>query len=339
MKLTINQIENIACGAIKIKETDGKFRLVRFTDEQMRLYEYGDRSVFFTRASCSSGAKFVFETDSKSLTLKGITSYGTSRKYYTIDVLVNGVFFGRIDNVFGAEVIDNIAENYELGEFSKSFELGDGVKKVEIYMPFSVVVDFEEISIDDGAYVKGIKSKYKGILLGDSITQGYDSLHPSNHYSVALSKCLDVDFVNKAIGGEIFFPKLAQNKDYFEPDYIFVAYGTNDWSKVDQLDTFKNNCRDFYCALSENYPSAKIFAISPIWRKDCERDTAVGAFESVAKIIEDFTKDLPNVCFINGVDFIPHDTSFFADYGLHPNDAGFSHYGKNLCEKVKSLLK
>ena len=68
------------------------------------------------------------------------------------------------------------------------------------------------------------------IMFGDSITHGYDALNPSFSYANRLADLLNADFVNKGIGGERFFPTLAQLKDDIEPDYITVAYGTNDWA-------------------------------------------------------------------------------------------------------------
>ena len=78
------------------------------------------------------------------------------------------------------------------------------------------------------------------------------------------------------------------------PDYITVAYGTNDWSTKDS-ETFKVNCKEFYTNLSKNYPEAKIFAISPIWRKDMNAEKVFGKFEDVEVYIRDAVKELVNV--------------------------------------------
>ena len=71
--------------------------------------------------------------------------------------------------------------------------------------------------------------KKRILCFGDSISQGYDALYPSNQYTPQLAKLLDAEEYNKAIGGEIFRPELALARDDFEPEYITVAYGTNDW--------------------------------------------------------------------------------------------------------------
>ena len=339
MKLNKELIGNITKGVVKIEEKNGYFRFNRFTDEQLNLYAEYKNGYFYNRALCSSGVRLVFKTDSKRVFLKGVTSYGTSRTYYTFDIFVNDKLVSCIDNFLQESPSDYIEKDFDLGSFEKEINLGEGIKKVEIYLPFSVVVDFEEISIDDGAFVEPIRRKYKGLLFGDSITQGYDNSHVSNHYSVALSRLLDVDFINKAIGGEVFNPKLAESKDTFEPDYIFVAYGTNDWGTGLSIEEFYNNCRDFYCNLSKNYPNSKIFALAPIWRKEILTEKKAFDFKLVGKTIRETTSTLHNVIFIDGFDFIPHEEKYFIDSRLHPNDFGFKHYADNLCKKIQETIK
>ena len=188
--------------------------------------------------------------------------------------------------------------------------------------------------MEEWAFIQPIKPKNKGLLFGDSITQGYDSMHPSNHHTAILSKFLDTDFVNKAIGGEFFNPRLAKLKDDIDPDYILIAYGTNDWSKIPDFEQVTKNCKEFYQLVRNNYKKAKIFAIAPIWRKDLNEQKAV-KFETVANMIKEATANLDNVQFINGFDFVPHDQSFYGDYRLHPNDRGFKHYAENLCKAIE----
>lgn len=44
-------------------------------------------------------------------------------------------------------------------------------------------------------------------------------------------------------------------------------------------------CHGFYDALAKNYPNAKIFALTPIWRKDLSKETDFGDFCKVKKDI------------------------------------------------------
>ena len=42
------------------------------------------------------------------------------------------------------------------------------------------------------------------------------------------------------------------------------------------FEEFEKNASEFYRTLSQKYPSAKIFAITPIWRSDYATDTDFG---------------------------------------------------------------
>ena len=329
MKLNIDEIRKITLGAVRIEEQDGYIRFYRFTSEQESLYK--ERSDdFYAKTFATAGVKLLFKTDSKSLFIKGRVESASSRKYYSFDVFVNGKPIEYIDNICGEKMEkDYTKKELPLGDFSKKVELGDGEKTVLVYFPWSVTAKISTIELDDGAFIKPQVPKKRLLALGDSITQGYDAIRPSEHYAVKLSEKLDAQLVNKGIGGEVFFPELAKSKEDFIPDYITVAYGTNDWSKLDEK-TFLKNCREFYEALSQNYPSSKIFAITPIWRKDCGEIKAFGDFSKVEKNIREAVKTLKNVTVISGFDFVPHDESFFADLRLHPDDCGFGHYFNNL---------
>ena len=333
MKLNIQQIKEITKGAVRIEETDGVVSFYRFTKEQEEMYQ--DRKEdFYKKTFATAGVKFLFETDSEFIKLTGTILSGSSRKYYSIDVFVNEKPVGYIDNFEGVEFPENYAKiELQMGDFSKSINLGEGVKTVCVYMPWSAAVKFEEISVAEGSFVKGIKTDNKLLVFGDSITQGYDALRPSNRYISRIAESIGAEEINKAIGGEVFWEDLAKTKEDFMPDYILVSYGSNDWNKRTKED-FEKSCREFYTSLRENYPTAKIFAISPIWRGDYLNEKPMGEFFTVEKFIKEVADSLNNVKFIRGFDFVPHDESYFADLYLHPTDKGFDHYFKNLISKI-----
>ena len=337
MKLSFNQIKEITTGAVLVKEEDGMISLKRFTQEQEELYKVTNQD-FYNKTFSTSGIKFLFKTDSKSLFLKLKTMLSSSRKYFSVDIFVDGKPIGYIDNFSNIELPQNYTQmEFPLGDFSKKFQLGEGKKTVCVHLPWSVKTFIEEISIDDNAFIEGIKPKKKLIAFGDSITHGYDALRPSNRYVAKLADMLGAEEFNKAIGGERFFPELAELTDAFVPDYITVAYGTNDWSGIDQ-ETFKNKCKDFYTTISQNYPQAKIFAITPIWRKDMNEYRTFGSFEEVEKNIKNAVKSIENITVISGFDFVPKDEKYFADLRLHPNDNGFECYAENLYKEIKTKI-
>lgn len=338
MDLNFEQIKEITHGAVRIEEEKDGIHFYRFTDEQMEIYkEYNDD--FYKKTFSASGVKFVFKTNSNKLFLKVFTEKSSSRTYFSFDILVNGKFIDSLDNYSDKEIPEMYPhKQYGLGEFSKRFEFEYGEKEITVVFPFSVKVVLEQISLDDDAYIEAVKREKKILMFGDSITHGYDSLHTSANYASKLADALGAELINKGIGGEMFFPALAKTKDNFRPDYITVAYGTNDWNKLSERTEFENKCKEFYTALSKNYPDSKIFAITPIWRKDYLDEKPVGTFESIRECIETITGKLDNVICVNGFDLVPHVEKYFGDLYLHPNEEGFKYYFENLYKIIKKYI-
>ena len=337
MKVTTSQIKEITTGAVRIEERDGTVRFYRFSEEQETLYSLTSKD-FHMKTFSTAGIRMTFQTDSSSLGLKVISEPGSSRQFFSFDVFVDDKCVGYLDNFSEQELPANYTTaSFPLGQFEKTFTLGAGIKTVKIYFPWSVATALQEMTLDDGSILLSVKAPKRLLMFGDSITHGYDALRPSNHYSVKLSELLGAEVINKAIGNEVFFPPLAEIKEDFQPDYITVAYGTNDWNRTSRT-TFLENCRAFYLALRNNYPSAKMFAMAPTWRKNLEEHREYGSFYQVEKDIQMTVSDLDNVLFLSCFDFVPKDSTFFSDRVLHPNDLGFEHYSKNICKEITSKL-
>ena len=114
---------------------------------------------------------------------------------------------------------------------------------------------------------------------------------------------------------------------------IVVGYGTNNWtwSTKEELTA---DCNAFYQNLAETYPQAKIYALTPIWRKDSTEPSKAGDFADVPKIIQAATKKYANITVLPAIDFVPHEERFYADLKVHPNDLGFAEYYQNLIKYI-----
>lgn len=325
MKLTLEQIKSATQGAARVtEETDG-VHLYRFTQHQEEIYRAVSDD-FYKKALATSGIVLEFVTDSLSLTLEAVTKSASSREFVFHDIYSNGNLVAHIGSRDTAS-----------GVFGGSCLLGEGIKTVQIYLPWSAASTLRLLELDDGSLFTPIQRPNKMLIFGDSITQGYDALYPSHSYASVLASHLNANARNKGIGGEQFFSPLLEEPDDMTPDYITVAYGTNDWShKTEQeLDT---SMHEFYRRLSELYPQSRIFAITPIWRRDAFHVKPSGTFSHMTELFEKNTAELQNVTIIHGYDLVPHDPTLFADGKVHPNDAGFAYYAERLSAKIKALL-
>ena len=335
MELTYEKICAITCGASSVKKENDGIRFYRFTEEQMELYRQYDAS-FYNKTKSTAGVRLRFRTNSESLQLQAsLTPQKGSRRYYGFDVFVDGKLLTTLCN-FDADQLPQDYTETELpvGEINETVALGAGEKEVCIHLPWNMHVALKSLCLDDNATIEPVKFSKKILCFGDSITQGYDALCPSHRYTALLSNALEAEEFNKAIGGEFFYPPLAKTSENFTPDYITVAYGTNDWSKISYAQ-FTKNCIEFYAALVTTYPNSQIFAITPIWRTDYQRVTDFPSFDAVEKTIGQAVEPYENITLIYGFDLVDHDEKFFADSYLHPNDAGFAKYAENLEKAIK----
>ena len=332
MKLTHEQIKSITLGAAYVELIGEKTVFHRFTKEQEELYKTVSEN-FYNKTLATSCIILEFETESSYLFIKTQIKPRSSRRFYSHDVFVNGELCGVLNGNISDRDIDNgvtVSKKFELGEKEKK-------KSIRIHLPWSCSSDIIELSIDDDSHVIPIKKAKKIICYGDSITQGYDASYTSNSYASKITVDFCAETRNKGIGGEIFRPELAKIKDEnFEPNIITVAYGTNDWNADISKDLLVSRINDFFDALTQNHPSAKIFIISPIWRADWQDRHTFGEFLNLKEEMAEIIKKYPNAALIDGFDFLPHRIELFSDKYLHPNDDGFSYYANELINAIKS---
>lgn len=324
MILTKEQLKTITCGAVDIVEEDGKYMFRRFTEEQTKYYAIYRNEDYSKKTLTAAGVRFAFETDSKSFGFECSITH------------VPGGGFGYFDIYVNNAMVEHVGVETGGGELSVEIPLGDGVKLVEVYFPWSKLVKLSDITLDDGAILLPVKRCRVMINYGDSITHGYQSQYPSLSYASRLARMLNADSYNKAIGGDRFFPELLELPEDIKPDIVTVAYGTNDW-RCHTRPTLTRRCREFLSRLSEKFPEAKIFVVSPIWRNVLTSEKFDGPCTDVHDIITEACAELQNVSVIDGWNLTPHLLPFYTD-GLHPNDLGMSIYAENLYREILKLL-
>lgn len=337
MQLSLEQIRSVTCGAQKVEQQPDGLRFQRMTDAHLEVYRETNPT-FYNKAFSNAGISFSFVTDSAFMELDISIEKGRGRSYGTVEVFANGNPIGNISNYDYMELPRAYAElSYPGIRKKERYTLGDGRKHIEILLPRVASVCLHELILDDEAIIQPVIPEKKVLVFGDSITQGFDCLRPSSHYIHTLCKALDAQEYNRGIGGEKFAPWLAACDEDFKPDYIVVAYGTNDWRRTNP-ELLEQRCEGFFLILAEKYPNVPVIAITPVWRSDIEAhgdEIKFESFHQVEECVLRHTATYPNIIVIRGFDLIPHDVSYFADFGLHPNDQGDYCYGKNLLAALK----
>lgn len=337
MHLTYEQICAATWGAAYITEEADGIHFHRFTREQEKAY-LNRRENDDLRVRATAGIALCFCTDSPTLTLKGSLQRAWSRTYWSLDVTVNGAYFGSTDNFSHLNMIPDYTEDIPglVRTFDKIFDLGSGEKTVKVYLPWSAAAVLEDLSLKKGSTFEPVCRPVRRIMFyGDSITQGYDALRPMNRYAARVADALGAEEINKAIGGEVFFPELAHLKDELAPDAVVVAYGTNNWG-LGQREDLLNDAPVVYQTLRQNYPKAKLYALLPLWRREREEIRAYGSFDQMRQDLRKIAESVEGMTVIDCYDFIPHEPGYFADLRLHPTDEGFELYAQKLLKIIKA---
>jgi len=315
-----------AHGAVRIEASGRFWRFRRFTEAEEACYaaHRGERLAGFTR--CTSGIRLAFRTDADSLAFDYRMEHcGTGLRYGYIDVTADGKQVGFIGAPDGMPITGHAEVTLPAGE-----------KLVEIWLPaWGRDGQLADITLPGGASFAPVEYSRRLLLYGDSITHGCNAPHPSQNYAALLAGKFGADLVNKGIGGDYFFPELLDCETGWEPDIVTAAYGTNNWSDLPRERT-ERDCVDFYRKLSAKFPSSKIYAVTPIWRADSQRETLFGEpTHRMEALIRRACEGLSNVTVVDGWELVPHDPELYADQFLHPNEAGFAHYADNLYAAIR----
>ena len=323
MRLEHDDFRALTFGAVQIEQTPDGVRFHRFSPEEENWL--AQKESYEIRSRSGSGIMLDFESDAKRIRFHAVFRPGSSRKWAFFDFDCDGIL---IAHGGSPDIHDRPECDFEV-------ELDGASHRCTLHFPQLACAVLKDFELEGATFVKSRTHRRRILFYGDSITQGYDAVHPELTYTALLASEFDAEEQNRAIGGAIFHPDFVRlaPAGVPKPDLIVSAYGTNDWSKCTGED-FTRQARDFFTALNEVYPGVPVAALQPIWRKDCESITAAGRFEDARRIVTEAAACHPLAQVIPGDGLVPHRAEFFADGKVHPGDLGFSFYARNLIREI-----
>ncbi len=324
--LTAEEIRQISKNTLDIDVSDG-VRYKRFTPGQYE--EYGKQAFLLLRSNCPAGVCLDLCTDSDYIAV----SYQVrekARNWLYFDCYVDGVLCcsaGQVPVGGGA------------GEMRCDLPNEKGAsRRVTVYLPHLVELVLTGVGLSDNASVRATSPFEKNLLcLGDSITQGMSALRPSSAYPVQLARYFGMNLLNQGVGGYFFEQNSLDKGIAYQPDIVTVAYGTNDWTVCKTPGEYREKVRGYFKTLTDVFPEAQIFVITPVWRSDCADMRPIGGFPVVSDILREELRMYPQIGVIDGQTVMPHIPTLFND-GLHPNDEGFMHYALKLIQCISGNL-
>jgi len=335
------------------EDEEGFLYFRRFTPSQMEVYS--ENVIFCLMSRCSTGVYLLFQTTGNKITM-------VCKKTSVLDILpavLRELGISRLLDM-GKELKDNI-QHYGKGRIhiEDSFDVFvDGVKVAEPrpksgririsfrnpgHKPVTVKICFPifaEIGIKEircNGETEAVNSgKEKMYCFGDSITQGFVAGSPSLTYTSRLADALNLDALNQGVGSYYFKDEsLAELETLPKPKLVTVAYGTNDWTTIPDVDTIRINVNRYFNRLNELYHDTPVLVITPIWRGDMDIQQPSGTFEDVRKVIAKEASRYKNFTIIDGIEISSHKAEDYADGFLHPNKEGFKIMAEGILEKIE----
>ena len=319
MQLSFEQIRKITTGAIRIEQQPDGIHFYKLTAKQIQAWTEKSQTLG-ERAATTTGISLDFHTNSSQVTLT--VAAGNKFELY-INNLLRGQYLMQELRTVTVPLCDALGHPLE-------------ECRVTIVFPSHEVGVLSSLELDDGATATPHTYDMNFLFIGDSITQGYASKYDSLSYAWRVTRHFNAHSVNQGIGGAYFHENCFDHIEYC-PDIVLVAYGTNDFGHYKTYDEFRAHTAKHLHLIAKDYPNAKIFVLSPIWRE--KRDGhSMGTFEGCRSIVAQEAEAL-NLIHIDGLDLVPPIPEFFGDGFLHPNDEGFSIFAENLIIQLEKHLK
>ena len=329
MKLNPSQLSKIVHNVLSYSfDENDRMQLHRFSQEQREIYALESQDwVIKTLSSASAALDFI--TDSEFITLKFDLYPGSSQRWGSVDLYVDGVFYA---NRYADDLSIKLA----------GFELPAGQHRVTVYFPWSAQTVVSEVHLSDGASIIPVEKDLKMLCFGDSITQGYTSKFSSLSYVNQVARALNAEVVNQGIGGYYFNEATIDASILsYQPDIITVAYGTNDYSRYETAEEYAEFSGKYIKKLAELFPDTKILGILPIYRNDQNHQVRKlyrsYSLDDARAILKKHYEALPNGYVLEETG-IPHIPQAYAPDFLHPNEFGFSLMSQGVIRKIQEIL-
>lgn len=287
------------------------------------------------RGARSTGVRLRFKTNSKRLGIKVNLSMAlhfpsqTAISAKGFDIYADGKY---VNSIFPD---DNEKKAYE-----QIITLGNGEQKdVTVYFPYNAVVENLWLALDKEASVCP-GEKYADIppivFYGSSITHGFCVSRPGLAFTAAISRNLNLDYVNLgfsgAARGEL---SMAEYLAFLDKSLIVCEYDHNEPTAED----LAKRHLPFYKKIRENDKETPILFISKPDEQDPEK-----AHERMEIIKRTYMYALEsgdkNVYFIDGLSIFPDDIRYDCTIdSIHPNDLGAYMIAQKLTSELKKFLK
>ena len=298
------------------KEGTGAYAPLRFSQERLTRYE-GLEDIPY--AKCTTGVRLDFYTSAEQISFRFVLtdSFGDGRNGYPddcFDIFENGEYQESV-------VVSKHSEIREVNYARKSTE---NESRITIVFPTLHGVVLSNISLGEARPVDSYDHKI--LVFGDSITQGLYADKVSDSYIDSICRSLNADYMNLAVGGEVYRQAALDRDVHYEPTHIIIALGTNDYHRNHDTQQISVDCNAYFQMISMYYPGVPVTVITPF------EDQGENYVSAYTKAAENF-----GFYVIDGRTLMPMTAENLFDT-VHPNSHGFSVLAENLLPIMRDRL-
>lgn len=290
-------------------DDNGVLHLYRCLPEQMDAYwKLSDNLGEWSGRT--NGVRLDFVTDSTFFSFKVVVG----KKY---ELFINGVKDSHIVSEAGYV-------------FSKELE---GENRLTLIFPSHEAGAITDVALSEGATYRRYQHTFgkKILFIGDSITQGWDTVSDSNSYAYQISLRYDADTVIFGVGGAYFHESAVPSVDVYHPDIVISAFGANDYGKGE--DVLAENMHKFLDKLLALYKDSQIIGLTPIRGRSFFNDSKSPFRTRIESIYDEY-----GIVYIDGAPLVsPCDDNYADRY--HPNDKGYLEMADNLIPLLDAVIK
>lgn len=326
MMLSFSQLDASVVGCDSTESSQGAWRAHRLPLKLRSVYDEPPR--FAVRRDCPSSVRLRFITDSLHVNLTLRFGEEAHPLYQGAVVVDNGepAPFGPIKRV----------DDWKGTVLEKTDRT---LHTIDIWLPHLCKTDVVSLELDDNSTFKPAPMlPLCWLAYGDSITQGFCASLPTQS---AISRCalaLNAEVRNLGVGGSSLCPQLADHLPGRSFDLISIAYGVNDFQTDVPLTSFRRNVHRLIDALHLAHPRCPIVLITPINFNSADRMNGLGlSIRDYRQALRDIAGKLDPLWVVDGETLVPGDPRMFEDW-VHPNNAGFEQYARNLLPHFQRVL-
>ena len=126
----------------------------------------------------------------------------------------------------------------------------------------------------------------------------------------------------------------------YHPDFIIIAYGTNDYARYDTRKEFETYVPAYLEKLTRLFPDTKMLAVLPIYRNDENHQSREKyrdyTLDDARQILLDTYAGYDNIRVLKETG-IPHIPEVFIEDYLHPNELGFTYMARAIAKEVEKF--